>query len=98
MTGQTDWDAPRVYRYELAEEPERETPQPTPAVVVVASDSEEPAADEERGRRAAPKTPEEDTRVVVVRQTPSPSGSVPFRTVADDVSPRSLEGCGDTQN
>ena len=67
--------------------------------MVVASDSEEPAADEEQGRWEAPKTPEEDTRVVVVHQTPSPSASVPVTpgrdmqiSVADNVSPRSLEG------
>ena len=56
-TGHSDWDDPRVYRYELAKEPERRAPPPPPSMVVVASGSEEPALEERQDRRVVTRAP-----------------------------------------
>ena len=74
-TGHSDWDAPRVYQNDLADEPEERATQLQSAVEVVASDFEEPAVEE--GQVVA-GTPGGDTRVVIAHETPSPSGSVPI--------------------
>ena len=56
-TGHSDWDDPRVYRYELAKEPERRAPPPQPSVVVVAFGSKEPALEERQDRRVVTRAP-----------------------------------------
>ena len=98
-TGHSDWDAPRVYQHDLADELEERGPQLQSAMVVVASDSEEPAVEERQDRRVVAGAPGGDTRVVIVHENPSPSGSVPIMPGRDiqfsepaEVLPWSVEG------
>ena len=49
--GQSSWDAPRVYRYDLADEPEKEASLAARPVVLVAADFEEIQPEEQPDQR-----------------------------------------------
>ena len=88
-----------MYRYDLADEPEKEASLAAPPVVLVHSDSEQIQPEEQPDRRVVTIDTGSDTRVVLTHPLSSPIGSLP-RTPGQEiqlpgyqeVSPRSLEG------
>ena len=82
--GQSSWDAPRVFRYDLADEPEKEASLAAPHVVLVLSDSEQIQPEEQLDRRVVTIDAGSDTRVVLTQPLSSPIGSLP-RTPGRDI-------------
>ena len=96
--GQVGWETPRVYQYNLADEPEREGEPADRPVVLVPSDSKDTQAEERPERLVVTMEAAPDTRVVLTKPLLSPIRSLPRTPGRDiqlpdfqEVSPRSQE-------